>query len=113
MDEKWTMFDGTNYPDDFGVYSVLVVNHFRRGGRPLVYSAYYDELFGKEELGRMFYTVDAGWGDYLFFAPEEVIAWHPLPSFDELDWKTTTAKYWEKWDAFDKKWKELANGKVE
>lgn len=92
---------------------MLVVNNFKRGGCPIVYAAYCDELLGKEELGRMFYTVDTGWGDYLLFAPEEVIAWSPIPSFEELDWETATAKYWETRDAFNKKWKELANGKVE
>lgn len=102
MNEKWIMFDGTNYPEDFGEYLVLVVNRVERGGRPFVYMACCDELLLHEELGRAFYAVEGDWGDRLFY-PEEVIAWRPLPSFDEIDWETATANLW---DAFDKTWKE-------
>lgn len=106
MNEKWIMFDGTNYPEDFGEYLVLVVNRVERGGRPFVYQAYCEELLGQEELGRVFCTNDSEWEDFLLFAPEEVIAWRPLPSYDEVDWETATTKYWETWDEFDKQWKE-------
>lgn len=102
MNEKWIMFDGANYPEDFGAYLVLVVNRIERGGRPFVYMAYCGEPSIREEQGRVFYTYDSEWGDCPF-APEEVIAWRPLPSFDDLDWETATTKYWS---AFDKKWKE-------
>ena len=111
MSEKWIVFDGTNYPEDFGEYLVLVVNHIKRGGRPFVYMAYYDEPLGREDLGRVFYTDDRVWEDYLFFTPEEIIAWRPLPDFDELDWETASAKYWDTQDEFNKIWKGLANGK--
>lgn len=105
MNEKWIMFDGTNYPEDFGEYLVLVVNRLERGGRPFVYMAYCGELLWREDLGRVFYTVEGDWGGLPFY-PEEVIAWRPLPGFDDIDWETATAKYWETWDEFDKTWKE-------
>lgn len=98
---EWVMFDGKNYPEEFGEYLVLVVNAVERGGKPFVYMAYCGEVMWHEELGRVFYTTDSEWDDSPF-EPEQVIAWQPLPSFDEIDWKPATDNYWK---FIEKKWR--------
>ena len=103
MDEKWIMFEGTNYPEEFGAYLILVVNTVERGGRPFIYMAYCGEAMWHEEKGRVFYTTDSEWGDCPF-EPHQVIAWRPLPSFDEVDWEAATLNYWAE---LEKKWRKM------